>query len=173
MRVEPHRVYSCFWRLPSLVQCQVQCLALNLTYRSTCHSSLVFIAEWYSVVGFPGGSARKNLSANAGDAGSIPGSGRSAGEVGGDPLWCSCLGSLMDGGAWRAIVHGGLRVRHDLAAKQQQTSIPLCGQATSGCSVPLLVAVRVFVACEGLLWVKLPAAGGLQGWAWLSWPSSF
>ena len=35
------------------------------------------------MVGFPGGSARKNLSANAGDAGSIPGSGRSAGEVGG------------------------------------------------------------------------------------------
>ena len=30
--------------------------------------------------GFPGGSVVKNLSANAGDLGSIPGSGRSLGE---------------------------------------------------------------------------------------------
>ena len=32
-----------------------------------------------SLLGFPGGSGRKNLPANAGDAGSIPGSGRSPG----------------------------------------------------------------------------------------------
>ena len=33
----------------------------------------------------------KNLPANAGDVGSIPGLGRSLGEVNGNPLWYSCL----------------------------------------------------------------------------------
>ena len=48
----------------------------------------------------------KNLPANAGDAGSIPESGRSPGEGNGNPLQYSCLGNLMDRGAWRATVHG-------------------------------------------------------------------
>ena len=55
--------------------------------------------------GFPGGSVVKNLPANTGDAGSIPGSGRSPGEGNGNPLQCSCLGNLMDRRAWHAIVH--------------------------------------------------------------------
>ena len=55
--------------------------------------------------GFPGGSVVKNLPANAGDVGLIPGLGRSLG--GNDnPLQDSCLGNPMDRGAWRAIVHG-------------------------------------------------------------------
>ena len=41
-----------------------------------------------------------------GDAGSICGSGRSPGEGNGNPLQYSCLGNLMDGGAWWATVHG-------------------------------------------------------------------
>ena len=61
------------------------------------------------MVGFPGGSAKKNLPANARDAGSIPGSGRSPGEGDGNPLQYSCLGNSMDRGAWWAIVHGGLK----------------------------------------------------------------
>jgi len=48
----------------------------------------------------------KNLPANAGDPGSIPELGRSPGEGNGYPLQCSCLGNLMDRGAWRATVHG-------------------------------------------------------------------
>ena len=47
----------------------------------------------------------KNLPANAGDAGSIPGSGRSPGEGDGYPLQYSCLENPMDRGAWRATVH--------------------------------------------------------------------
>ena len=55
--------------------------------------------------GFPGGSVEKNLPANAGDVGSIPGLGRSLG--GNDnPLQDSCLGNPMDRGARRAMVHG-------------------------------------------------------------------
>ena len=50
--------------------------------------------------------AVKNLPANAGGAGSIPGSGRSIGEGNGNPLQYPCLGNPMDRGAWRAIVHG-------------------------------------------------------------------
>ena len=41
----------------------------------------------------------------AGDAGSIPESGRSPGEGNGNPLQCSCLGNLMDKGAWQVAVH--------------------------------------------------------------------
>ena len=47
----------------------------------------------------------KNQPANAGNLGSIPGSGRSLGEENGNPLQYSCLENSMDRGAWRAIVH--------------------------------------------------------------------
>ena len=69
--------------------------------------------------GFPGGSAVKNLPANAGDAGDlglIPGSGRSPGGGHGNPLQYSCLENPMDRGAWWAAVHSGQRVRHDWSA---------------------------------------------------------
>ena len=73
-------------------------------------------------LGFPGGSAVRNLPANVGDVGTTPGSGRSPGEGNDNPLQYSCLGNPMDRGAWRAIVHvhGVARVRHDLATKEQQ-----------------------------------------------------
>ena len=63
--------------------------------------------------GFPGGSVvKENPPANtgdAGDAGSIPGSGRSP-EVGnGNPLQYSCLGNPKDGGACRAAVHAAVQ----------------------------------------------------------------
>ena len=57
-------------------------------------------------MGFPSGSVVKNPPANAGDTGSIPGSGRSPGEGNGNPLQYSCLGNPMDRGAWQATVHG-------------------------------------------------------------------
>ena len=40
-----------------------------------------------------------------GDAGLIPGLGRSPGEGNGNPLQCFCLGNPMDRGAWQAAVH--------------------------------------------------------------------
>ena len=48
----------------------------------------------------------KNLSANAGDVGSVLGLGRSPGEGNGNLLQYSCLGNPMDRGAWWATVHG-------------------------------------------------------------------
>ena len=68
-------------------------------------------------MGFPGGSAVKNLPANAGDKGAIPGSGRSPGD--GNDTHSSIL-------AWRIPCKeksdrlqsmGSQRVRHDLATK--------------------------------------------------------
>ena len=56
--------------------------------------------------GFPGGSVVKNPPANAGDAGSMPGSGRSPGEGNGNPLQYSCLENPTDREAWQATVHG-------------------------------------------------------------------
>ena len=60
----------------------------------------------YVLLGFPGGSAMKNLPASAGDMRTIPGSGSYPGEGNGNPLQNSCLGNLMHRGAWQAIGHG-------------------------------------------------------------------
>ena len=60
-------------------------------------------------MGFPGGTVVKSLPANAGDvgdAGSIPGLGRSLGGGNGNSLQYSCLGNPMDREAWWATVHG-------------------------------------------------------------------
>ena len=57
-------------------------------------------------MGFPGGSLIKNMSANTGDMGLIPESGRSPGEGKGYPLQYSCPENPMDCGAWWATVCG-------------------------------------------------------------------
>ena len=57
-------------------------------------------------------SAVKNPSANAGDAGSNPGSGRSPGEGNGNPLQSSCLENSMDRRAWWATIYRSQRVGH-------------------------------------------------------------
>ena len=62
----------------------------------------------------------KNLPANAGNTGLIPGLGRSPGEVNDNPLQYSCLGNPMDRGAWWATVCGVAKELHDLATKPQQ-----------------------------------------------------
>ena len=59
----------------------------------------------------------KNPPANEGDArdvGSIPGLGRFPGEGNGNPLQYSCLGNLMDTGAWRATLHEVEKTRTQL-----------------------------------------------------------
>ena len=60
-------------------------------------------ARFYHLVGlvsFPCGSTGKESACNAGDLGSIPGSGRSPGEGNGNPLQYSCLENPMDREAW-------------------------------------------------------------------------
>ena len=64
---------------------------------------------------FPGGADGKASAYNAGDPGSIPGSGRSPGEGNGTPLPYSYLENPMDGGAWWATVHGVAKSRTRLS----------------------------------------------------------
>ena len=53
---------------------------------------------------FPGGSDGKESACNAGDIGSIPGSGRCPGVGNDNPLQYSLLGSPISKGAWRATI---------------------------------------------------------------------
>ena len=62
--------------------------------------------ELKSLQTVPVGSAVKKLPANAGDAETIPASGRPSGEGNGNPLQYSCLRNPMDRRAWWATVHG-------------------------------------------------------------------
>ena len=64
---------------------------LGGTYLSTWAFMATQAEIWYSAQGFPDGSAVKNLPANAGDAGLIPGWGRPAAGGNCNPLQCSCL----------------------------------------------------------------------------------
>ena len=65
--------------------------------------------------GFPDGSVVKNLPANGGDSGSIPGLGSSPGGGNGNPLQYSCLENSTDRGAWSATVHGVTKNRTRLS----------------------------------------------------------
>ena len=60
---------------------------------------------------FSGSSNSKESASNAGDQGSIPGSGRAPEEGNDNPFQYSCLEGSMDRGAWQAI--GLQRERHD------------------------------------------------------------
>ena len=66
-------------------------------------------------LGFPGGSDGQESAWNAGDLGSIIGSERSPGEGNGNPLQYSGLENPMDGGAWRAAVHGAAKSQTQLS----------------------------------------------------------
>ena len=67
--------------------------------------SLIFVKHTL-MRDFSRGSVVRNLPANAGDEGSIPGLGRSSGEGNGCPFQYSCLENLIDRGALQATVHG-------------------------------------------------------------------
>ena len=57
-------------------------------------------------MGSPADTVVKNPLANARDAGSIPGLGRSSGEENGNLLQYCCLENFTGRGTWRAIVCG-------------------------------------------------------------------
>ena len=65
-----------------------------------------FDGRFFSSLLLPGSSVVKNLPANAGDMGSIPGFRRSPRERNGNPLQYSYLENPMDRETWQATVHG-------------------------------------------------------------------
>ena len=74
-------------------------------------------------MGFPGGSDSKETSCNAGDLGSIPGSGRSPGERNGSLLQYSGLENSVDRGTWWATVHRVGRKKSDTTEWLTHTSL--------------------------------------------------
>ena len=76
----------------------------KFTLQCICFLTGIFGTSIYKVV--HGGSDGKASVYNAGDLGSIPGSGRSAGEGTGNALQSYCLENPMDREAWQATVHG-------------------------------------------------------------------
>ena len=67
----------------------------------------------------------KNLPANAGDIGSIPGAGRSPGVGNGNPLQYFCLGSPMSRGAWQAEIPGVAKSRSRFSDLATKTTPPI------------------------------------------------
>ena len=102
---------TAFWRYDS---CGLYFTHLNSTilqfllYSQSCASiTTIDLLEYFiTPQDFSGGSMVKNWPANAGDAGLIPGPGRSPGEGNGNPLQYSFLGNPMERGACQATIHG-------------------------------------------------------------------
>ena len=76
--------------------------------RSNCFCSRIKDPSCFSINNDPGryGSGSKESACNAGDAGLIPGSEISPGEMNDIPLQFSCLGKPMDRRPWWATVPG-------------------------------------------------------------------
>ena len=108
--------------------------------------------------GFPGGTAVKNLPANARDtrdAGLIPGSGRSPGGGNGNPPQCSCQGNPRDREAWRPQSRGSHRVGHDRG--HTHTHRPRCWTSFHG----LICHLHSFCVCVKCL---LSSFAHLKNW---------
>ena len=67
---------------------------------SICSLLVYRKVSYFAEVLDPGGSEGKVSACNAGDPGSIPGSGGSPGEGNGNPLQYPCLENPMARGAW-------------------------------------------------------------------------
>ena len=77
-------------------------------------------------MGLPGGSDHKESACNAGDLGSIPGSGISPGEGNSYPFQYSCLENSTDRRAWQAPVHGVAKSRTRLSDFHLKCIYNLC-----------------------------------------------
>ena len=126
----------------------------------------IFNCYRYQSWGFPGGTMVKHPPANAGDTGSISGSGRSLGEGNGNPLQYSCLKNSIDRGAYslqgyvdyslyglQAIVH---RVAQSNMRERQHTHHT---QVMSQAQVKLVMASEVATALQ---WLVVLALSHLQ-----------
>ena len=92
-------------------------LSTSTGYNSPENHLKVIVCLRIEYSGDPCWASSKESACHAGDAGSVPGSGRSPAEGNGNPLQYSCLENPMDRGAWWATVHGVTRVGYNLVTK--------------------------------------------------------
>ena len=103
----------------------------RMQWASAIHPSSLLKSFIYSL-DFPDGSVDKEptcSAGNAGDAGSILGSGRSPGGGHGNPLQHTCLENLMDRGNWQTAVHGVTKSQTRL----QRLSVNVLPRPQEGC----------------------------------------
>ena len=105
------RIFATQGSKPCLLNWQVDCLPLShqgspLESALHIHAPLLFQSFFPFRSRLPWWLRWFSSAYNAGDPGSIPGSGRCPGEGNGTPRQYSCLENPMDGGTWRATVHG-------------------------------------------------------------------
>ena len=90
----------------------------NNCFSEICNTNFIqpiyhFIAVFYQVLGFPGGSEVKASASSVGNPGSIPRQGRSSGEGNGTPLQYSSWKIPWTEKPGRLQSMGSQRVRHD------------------------------------------------------------
>ena len=90
-------------------------IALSTCMHTHTHTCIYKWSAQISHSCFPGGSDGKTSICNAGESGSVPGSGISPGEGNGKPLQYSCLENPMDRGACRLQFMRSKKVGHDWA----------------------------------------------------------
>ena len=123
---------------------------------------------YWKLRGFPGNSAGKESACNAGDPGSIPGSGRSPGEGIGYALQYSWLENSMDRGAWWATVHGVAKSRTQLSNLHLVTRVSPWEPALYLCSA----RSQEYIHWSWFLLLKIPFPSRLLLIS-LSFPGSF
>ena len=99
----------CFWLilkivLPNFFLCFHLLAIVNSVAINIYIEVFIYTSVW-NIWG-PGGQDGKESACNSGDAGSIPGLGRSPGRGNGNPLQYSCLVNSTERGTWWATVHG-------------------------------------------------------------------
>ena len=84
---------------------------------TTIPSTAIAIAAYYYCIWLSRWLSGKESTCHAGDAGAVPGLGRSPGEGNGNPLQYSCLGNPMDRGGWWATVQEVTKSRTGLSTR--------------------------------------------------------
>ena len=90
MLIKRRQTQKCLENFKALLRHEAFCHVITL-------GKIDLVYNW--CLGFPGGTVINNPPANAGDMGSVPGSGRSPGERNSYLLQYSCLENSMDRGA--------------------------------------------------------------------------
>ena len=128
-----------------------------MTYSLTSFRSLF---KRHLLRGLPWQLSGKESACNAGDTGSIPGSGRSPGEGNGNPLQYSCLENPTDRGAWCTIVHRVTKSQTRLSHWAHTVAFTWSPtRPTASCSLPLPSLLPGFILfCRALLFSRQTTA---------------